>query len=175
MIGFNFRMTEIEAAIGREQLKKLPALVAERQALAARLTAGIQGLKGLQTPLIKPGNTHAYYVYPLVVKAAQTGVGRDRIVEALAAEGVAAAAGYCNLHLLPMYQQRIAYGKKGYPWRGGSWQGEVDYAKGICPVAEALHEREFFCIGMCQYDYRPEDIDLLAGAFHKVWASLGAL
>jgi dTDP-4-amino-4,6-dideoxygalactose transaminase len=175
MIGFNFRMTEIEAAIGREQLKKLPALVASRQALAARLTRGLAGLKGLQTPVTRPGNTHAYYVYPMTMDPAVTGVSRERIIEALNAEGLSVGGGYVNLHLLPMYQRRIAYGKKGYPWMGGPYGGTVDYSKGICPVAEFLHERGVMHIGMCQFDYRPGDMDLLAATFRKVWASLGAL
>ncbi|HXC40617.1 MAG TPA: DegT/DnrJ/EryC1/StrS family aminotransferase [Burkholderiales bacterium] len=175
MIGFNFRMTEIEAAIGREQLKKLPALVASRQALAARLSQGLAGLKGLQTPVVRSGNTHAYYVYPMTVDAAATGVGRDRLIEALAAEGLAVGGGYVNLHLLPMYQRRIAYGKGGYPWKGGPYRGAVDYSKGICPVAESLHQSRLMHIGMCQFDYRGEDMELLAAAFRKVWASLDAL
>ena len=53
MIGFNFRMTEIEAAIGLEQLKKLSELVAQRAAAADRLTAGIRHLKGF-SPLSNP-------------------------------------------------------------------------------------------------------------------------
>jgi perosamine synthetase len=175
MIGFNFRMTEIEAAIGVEQLKKLPRLLAERQTLAGRLTEGLRGLKGLGLPVIKPDCSHAYYVYPMVIDAAATGVPRDRIIEALCAEGAAVAGGYCNLHLLPMYQQRIAHGRKGFPWIGGPYRGTVSYAKGICPSAESMNETRYMCVAMCQYAYTTADIDLIAQAFRKVWSGLDQL
>ena len=175
MVGFNLRMTEIEAAIGIEQLKKLPRLLGERQSLAARLTKGLEGLRGLKCPVVKPECTHAYYVYPMVVDPAKTGVARDRIIAALGAEGVAVAGGYCNLHLLPMYQKRIAYGSKGFPWTGGLYKGSVSYEKGICPVAESMNATRYMCIAMCQYAYTNDDIDLIAKAFRKVWANLEKL
>ena len=67
MIGYNFRMGEIEAAIGIEQLKKLDYLVKSRQEVAKKLTDGLKDLIGLRTPYIKKGNTHAFYVYPIVL------------------------------------------------------------------------------------------------------------
>ena len=165
----------MEAAIGIEQLKKLPRLVTERQALAARLTQGLRDLKGLRTPVVKQDCSHVYYVYPMVLDAAATGVPRERIIAALVAEGVSVAGGYCNLHLLPMYQKRMAYGSKGFPWSGGLYRGKVSYAKGICPAAESLNDERFLCIGLCQYAYTAEDIDLIAEAFRKVWLNLDRL
>jgi perosamine synthetase len=175
MIGFNFRMTEIEAAIGLEQLRKLERLVGERQMLADRLTRRLSAMIGLRTPIVEKACTHAYYVYPLVIDAAETGVHRDVIVNALAAEGVSVAAGYCNLHLMPMYQKRIAYGKHGFPWTGGIYKGSVSYERGICPVAESMNTDRYMCIPMCQYAYTPADIDLIGNAFEKVWSALPQL
>lgn len=175
MVGFNLRMTEIEAAIGIEQLKKLPRLLAERQMLAARLSQGLEGLKGLKLPFVEAGCTHAYYVYPMVIDPAVTGVGRNRIIEALGAEGVAIAGGYVNLHLLPMYQKRIAYGTKGFPWTGGIYRGSVRYEKGICPTAESMNDSRYMCIAMCQYAYTTDDMDQIARAFRKVWSNLDKL
>ncbi|MDH4199591.1 MAG: DegT/DnrJ/EryC1/StrS family aminotransferase, partial [Spirochaetia bacterium] len=117
MIGYNFRLGEIECAIGIEQLKKLKKFVASRQQSADRLTTGLTGLKGLRPPVIKPDCTHAYYVYPMVLDVDALGVSRDRICEALIAEGIEGLSPrYINLHLLPMYQQKMAYGSKGFPW-----------------------------------------------------------
>jgi perosamine synthetase len=172
MIGFNFRMTEIEAAIGNEQLKKLSAIVAERQTLAGHLTRCLTGLVGLQLPVVKAGCTHAYYVYPMVIDVDAVGVSRARLIDALRAEGVSIEGGYCNVHLLPMYQRRIAYGRHGYPWIGGPYRGSVNYAKGICPTAESLHDRGLCYIGMCEFAYTSADIELVSEAFHKVWANL---
>jgi len=176
MIGFNFRMTEIGAAIGTEQLKKLKVFADERAAAAERLSAGLRGLAGLRVPVVKPDCSHVYYVYPLLIDEGRTGVSRARIVRALEAEGVPALAeGYTNLHLLPMYQRKIAYGRGGFPWIGGPYRGNVSYEKGICPVAEDLHDRRCVLMELCAYRFTTDDIDLIVEAFQKVWASLGAL
>ena len=67
MVGYNFRLGEIECAIGVEQLKKLKALVATRQRAAERLTEGLRDLPGLRTPVVRNGCTHVYYIYPLIL------------------------------------------------------------------------------------------------------------
>lgn len=173
MVGYNFRLGEIEAAIGIEQLKKLTPMVESKQRAADRLSAGLQGLKGLRTPVVKPGCTHAYYVYPMVYDATTTGVSRAGIHRALTAEGVPAlAARYQNIHLLPMYQQKIAYGSRGFPWVEGICHRDVDYSKGICPVAEELHDSSYLGFGICMHDFSDQDIDLVAAAFRKVWDGL---
>jgi perosamine synthetase len=176
MIGFNFRMGEIEAAIGIEQLRKLPALVRGRMDAAERLAAGLRGLTGLRVPVVKPGCTHVYYIFPLVYDDQQTGVPRQKLLEALLAEGVPSAnGGYVNVHLLPLYQQKIAYGRKGFPWVPEIYKGEVSYAKGICPRAEELNDRSFIGIEICLHDYFPDDVDLVIRAFRKVWSQLDRL
>ena len=176
MIGHNFRLGEIEAAIGIEQLKKLDRLVEGRQAVAGKLTEGLKNLPGLRAPVIKQGNTHAYYVYPIVLDVKQLGVSRERIVSALEAEGIEGLSnGYANIHLLPMYQQKIAYGSRGFPWSSAICKRNVSYAKGICPRAEELHDRSFLLFEMCRHKMTEEDTKLIIKAFHKVWAGLSDL
>jgi perosamine synthetase len=173
MIGYNFRMGELECAIGIEQLKKLSRLVAKRQYLAARLTEELIKLPGLRPPVVRPGCTHVYYTYPILLDTAALGVSSLQLHEALRAEGVPVGNRYQNLHLLPMYQQKIAYGSNGFPWSSDICRRDVDYAKGICPVAEGLNESGFLILGMCTFDYTDADIDLLLEAFRKVWAGFG--
>lgn len=175
MIGFNFRMTEIEAAIGVEQLKKLKMLTDLRIRQASQLDIGLGGLRGLRTPVVKHDCTHVYYTYPLVYDAVGTGVAREHVAKALQAEGVPVSTGYQNLHLLPIYQNRIAYGRHGFPWSAPFYDGAVSYAKGICPVAEDLQDSSYIGLSMCMNDYAKQDIDLLIGAFHKVWGHLNRL
>ena len=174
MIGYNFRLGEIESAIGIEQLKKLSSLVVKRQNIANRLTKGLAGLKGLHTPKVKPDCTHAYYVYPLVVDEG-IGVHRDKIHEALVAEGVRVSKAYQSLHLLPMYQKKIAYGSNGFPWSSDICKRDVDYSKGICPVVEKLNDKMYLGLGLCVYEYDDHAIDLIVHAFHKVWSNLNLL
>jgi perosamine synthetase len=176
MVGHNFRLGEIECAIGIEQLKKLSGFVAGRQRAANRLTEGLAGLPGLQTPVVKLDCTHVYYVYPMMLDLQRLGVSRARIVEALEAEGVIGlAAGYANVHLLPMYQKKMAYGSKGFPWTSDICRREVSYEKGICPVAEKLHDSTFLGYEMCLHDLSDSEVDLLISAFHKVWGQLPSL
>jgi len=175
MIGHNFRLGEIECAIGIEQLKKLDRLVASRQALANALTEGLQGLPGLRTPVTRPDRTHAYYVYPMQVNPAVLGVSRDRICDALQAEGLAMSRRYQNIHLLPLYQRKIAYGSQGFPWSSALCRREVSYAKGICPVAESLNDSTYLGFGLCVYDLGPDDIALIVASFRKVWSHLEGL
>ena len=175
MIGFNFRMTEIESAIGIEQLKKLDSLLDDRIHTAERISSGINGLKGLRVPVVKPDCTHVYYGYPIVFNEEEVGVSRDQIVDALRAEGVPVAGSYCNLHMLPMYQQKIAYGSKGFPWSAEFYKGNVSYKMGICPVAEELQKKSYMGIGVSTRKYTNEDVDLIIQSFHKVWNNLDEL
>ncbi len=175
MIGHNFRLGEIECAIGIEQLKKLEGFIDSRQRQAKRLTAGLKDLHGLQPPIVKSDRTHVYYVYPLILNVQSLGVSRDKIHAALQAEGVVASKRYQNIHLLPTYQNKIAYGTKGFPWTSDICRRDVDYSKGICPVAEDLNDASFLCIGFCVHEFSDEDIDLMVKAFKKVWANLDVL
>jgi dTDP-4-amino-4,6-dideoxygalactose transaminase len=176
MIGNNFRLGEIECAIGIEQLKKLKGFVEGRQHAAARLNAGLQGLPGLRTPSVEPECTHAYYMYPMVLDVDKLGVSRSVIIKALEAEGVIGlASGYANIHMLPMYQNKTAYGSSGFPWSSEICRREVTYAHGICPVAEELHERTYIGFAMCMHELDEEEVELMVTAFKKVWANLDSL
>lgn len=176
MIGHNFRLGEIECAMGIEQLKKLDKMVKSRQRIAQKLDVGLAGLSGLCTPLVKPDCTHVYYAYSMDVDVVVLGINRERLQQALTAEGVPALfAGYQNLHMLPMYQKKMAYGSKGFPWTSEICKRDVSYAKGICPVAERLHEAELLGFGICSYDYKDEEVDMIISAFRKVWRNLEAL
>lgn len=176
MVGHNFRLGEIEAAIGIEQLKKLDDFVRGRQIAAELLSAGLKDLDGIRLPITRAGNTHAYYMYPMVLDVDTLGVKRERIVDALEAEGVTGLAnGYANVHLLPMYQQKIAYGSQGFPWTSDICKREVSYEKGICPVAEELHDKTFMGFEMCLHELQREDIGLVLEAFKKVWLNMEKL
>jgi dTDP-4-amino-4,6-dideoxygalactose transaminase len=176
MIGFNFRLGEIEAAIGMEQLKKMHRLVATRQRSAERLAKGLRGLPGLRTPVVRAGCTHAYYMFPMILDVELLGVSRAALFEALQAEGVMGLAqGYQNVHLLPMYQHKMAYGRHGFPWTADFARRDIDYRKGICPVAERLHESTYLGFELCVHELNDTEVDLIAQAFHKVWTHLPTL
>ncbi|WP_115024787.1 DegT/DnrJ/EryC1/StrS aminotransferase family protein [Synechococcus sp. UW69] len=169
IIGYNFRLGEIEAAIAREQLKKLSSIVIRRQEIAGKLNVGLANLKGLKLPYIDKEQTHVYYVYGLLLELDKLKRDRNWIYKALEAEGVQGLMkGYANIHLLPIFQNKIAYGTNGFPWN----ESDIDYKKGICPVAERYHDEEFLGLQLCMYEFENSEINQLIEAFQKVWAFL---
>ncbi|PKO82903.1 MAG: aminotransferase [Betaproteobacteria bacterium HGW-Betaproteobacteria-11] len=95
--GSNFRMTEMQAAIGRLQLRKLPHWLAVRQRNAAILDEGFATVRGLRATRPGTGIGHAYYKYYVFVEPAVLASGWDtaRVIEAINAEGVPCLAGSC--------------------------------------------------------------------------------
>ena len=171
ILGHNFRLGEIEAAIARAQLHKLPNLVASRQLAADRLRAGLAELPGLQLPEVADKSTHVYYVFGMTLDPEVLGRSRSWLVQALRAEGVPALVeGYQCIHLNPLFRHRIAYGSGGFPWKGlASGDSTVTYGPGLCPVAEHLHQSTFLGLNLCSHPYTDPEIDLVVRAFQKVW------
>ena len=177
MIGYNFRMGEIEAAIASVQLDKLEERVADRQRVADELNAGLGDLKVLSTPKVKDGATHVYYVYGMVLDTEALGVQRKAIFDALKAEGVPGLMpGYQTIHRLPIFTEQCAYGTGSFPWSLREDEGRnFAYGTGTCPVAEELHDASFLGINLCMFQFPSEDVAAVVGAFRKVWDNLDAL
>jgi dTDP-4-amino-4,6-dideoxygalactose transaminase len=100
--GFNFRMTDIQAAVGLVQLGRLDGIVAQRRDLAARyhkLLAGVPGTVPVRDPSYGETNFQAYWV----LLTEEFGAGRDEALGALAAAGVSARRGIMAAHLEPAY------------------------------------------------------------------------
>jgi dTDP-4-amino-4,6-dideoxygalactose transaminase len=168
LLGFNFRMTEIEAAIGSEQLKKLDALVARRVEAADYLTARLEGLAGITRPVVRSEVRHGYYLYALRYSEEELGIPRAEFVRALKAEGIPMAEGYVEpIYLQPLYQQRIVYGSQGCPFTC-HYTGSVSYEKGICPVTERLYYREMMLGNFCYAGIGETDLDDIVDGLTKV-------
>jgi dTDP-4-amino-4,6-dideoxygalactose transaminase len=180
MLGFNYRMTEVEASIGREQLKKLPVLLKQRQENVSYISKLLAEIPCLEPAKTRPGCEHAFYVHPLKYDALISGVHRDRFVEAVRAElppimlreteGVKVGSGYVKpIYLQPMFQQRIAYGAAGCPWSCEQYQGNVNYERGICPVTERMHFDQLITHELMRPPMTTSDLDDAVSAFKKVW------
>jgi perosamine synthetase len=101
-IGFNYRMTDLQAAIGIVQLGRLPALVAGRRAMAARyhqLLAAVPGVRAVTDPPHGTTNYQAFWV----LLGDDVDTGRNDVLESLAAAGVSARRGIMAAHLEPAY------------------------------------------------------------------------
>lgn len=174
MIGFNLRMTEVEAAIAREQLKKLKWLVEERRKNVEYIEKNLSDIPFLKMPKIRDGCTHSYYIHAIKYDESFTGVRRDKFVEAMQAElmpielreaeGVKISKGYLNpLYKQPIFQNKKAYGNTVYPFNES-----VSYSDGICPVCERVCNSETIFHELMRPFMTKEDLDDVVEAFHKV-------
>jgi len=105
-LGFNFRLTDVAAALGREQLRRLPAVVRKRQRNAAILTRGLAGTPGLEIPRAARGVGHAFNLFTIRADPAVLGVSREEFQKALAQRGIETAVHYP----LPLHRQPIFRG-----------------------------------------------------------------
>lgn len=185
MIGFNFRMGEIEAAIGLQQLKKGAKLVDERRNNVSYFESKIGNLPGLTMPHVPTGIEHVYYVHSILYDKDIIGISRSTFVKALKAElpvtsmregeGQLIGEGYVRpLYLLPIFQNQTAYGNKGCPFKCPHYDGFVDYSSGICPNAESAHQ-SLITHELMRPPMSREDLDVVVTAFHKVYENVAAL
>lgn len=115
-LGFNYRMTDIQAALGRSQVTRLQAFVEKRHALAQQYRQKLRDLP-LQLPETLPGNYSAYHLYVVRLKLAHISRTHRQVFEELRRRGIGV-----NLHYMPVYLQPY-YRKLGF-------------ASGLCPEAE---------------------------------------
>jgi perosamine synthetase len=166
IVGFNFRLTEIQAAIGLEQLKNIDKHVDVRVRIGSELTEAVGELEGIRAPVVRPGCKHVYYMWMMRYEQEAVGVSRDLFQKALAVEGVPTNGGYLRpLHLLPLFQKRIAFG--AYPFK----LSQVQYPKGLCPVSERMYERELILFHASAYDLDSDGVHQVARAIRKVHAN----
>jgi dTDP-4-amino-4,6-dideoxygalactose transaminase len=104
MLGYNYRMTEMQAALGCVQLEKLPKFLAKRRENAGRLSEKLKGVKGLKLPSEPKDYKHSWYLYTVRLEDAEE-KERDKIVEGLRLRGIGAEVYYKNpIHLMPYYR-----------------------------------------------------------------------
>lgn len=157
IIGFNYRMTEIEAAISREQLKKLERFAKGFIENTEYLHGKLRKVPGF-TPLgVLPECRSVYYQCAFHYDAEAIGVPRARWLEALRAEGVPFGGGYVEpLYFQPLYSER--------------WPGDAGYARGACPTAEAMWTERLVTSSLNHPQMTQRDLDDVVRAVEKVYA-----
>ena len=104
-LGYNYRMTDIQAAIGIEQLKRLDALLARRRAVAGRYNTAFCNVEQIQTPAEPAYAQHAYQSYAIRLRPGCR-VGRDDMMRELTDAGISCRRGIPPIHLEPLYLSR---------------------------------------------------------------------
>jgi dTDP-4-amino-4,6-dideoxygalactose transaminase len=160
-LGWGYRMTELEAALGVAQVSKLDHLNDERIKLCGFLANEINKIKGMKHvkyDFVK----HVYYQFGFSYDEKVIGVPRNLFCDALRSEGIPCSAGYVKpLYMNPLYLEKCAFAYKHYT-------GNVKYEKGICPVTESLYEKEVIVIQVCRAPATIDDMQDIVNAIHKI-------
>lgn len=176
MLGWNYRLTELQAAVGIPQLKKLNYFNSIRQRLATLLTKRLKEFEFLAPPIVEEGCTHVYYLYPLRFRENKIKISRSAFVKAMRAEGISLNEGYVKpIYLEPLYQKKIAYGDKGCPFSCPFYNKKIDYKKGLCPIAERLYSSDIMTTDICKYPNSEREVDEFVKAVRKITANLTVL
>ncbi len=176
VLGWNYRLTEIQAAIGIPQLKKLNFLNSIRQKLAGLLTEGLRQFEFLTPPVVEEGCSHVYYLYPVRFHEERIGINRSLFIKALRAEGMSANEGYVKpLYLEPVYQKKIAYGNRGCPFSCHFYGQDINYDEGLCPTTENLYSKELLTTDICKHPNTEKDVQEFLTAVAKIAENLSSL
>lgn len=186
MVGFNFRMTEIEAAITRCQLKKLKKLVKIRQTNCKYLSKELSKIPAIKPAEIRENCTHSYYILPFKFNYGLAKIDRNKFIEAVKkelsptsgreTEGVRIVCGYYQpLYRLPMFQKKIAYASKGGVWEKNYYEGNVSYDPKLFPVTEQMYNNELFFLDLMHPGTTKKDLNDVIKAFNKVWQNIKSI
>jgi dTDP-4-amino-4,6-dideoxygalactose transaminase len=140
MLAPNYRMTELQGAVGLAQLRKVKRICRRRNAIGDATTKGISGIPGVHPHKVTPGGWCTYWFYMFRVDPDVLGCSRDEFTQALAAEGLAATAGYIPT---PVYQWEIfrnltVYPGSRCPYGCARARKGIRYPAGLCPESERI-------------------------------------
>ncbi|MEE2998041.1 MAG: DegT/DnrJ/EryC1/StrS family aminotransferase [Pseudomonadota bacterium] len=173
-LGLNYRMTEMEAAVAGVQFRRLDELNDARIKLANRLSKNLSEFEGITPPAVEEGCKHVYYFHVSKFDPEVAGTRRDTFVKALTAEGFPVRAGYVKpVYREPMFQQKIALGRGGFPW--SSHPRDVSYDPKQFSTVERLNASEVFLTHLIYPPLTENDMDLFGEAVGKVMANKDAL
>jgi len=122
-VGYNYRLTDMQCALGMSQLENLPEWVERRREIAAQYDAALADVGPVEPVFMREDSTCAYHLYVIRLNLDILSAGREQIFDALQAEGIGVNVHYIPVHYHPFYRERF------------------DTEEGLCPVAEAAYER----------------------------------
>lgn len=115
LLGFNYRMTDLQGAVGVTQLKKLDKFINERDVWAAWYKEQLKEIRWLRTPSCSPGYKHGWQSFVTFVDESASPCSRNEIMEKLQERGIATRPGTHAVHMLSYYRDRFGYVPEDYP------------------------------------------------------------
>lgn len=178
--GMNYRISELQAALGREQLKKLGSIVEKRRAIASRLLSSLAGTPGLILPCVPRGTDPSWWYFILRRDRNVVSLSANELARALEAEGLPAWTGYCGgmpVYLYDCFQNRENSLFELPPLRRADEQRESFaqnvplarmYPPGLCPVAEAECP-EMIILSLSEF-YSERELKSICAGIRKVFS-----
>jgi len=173
VIGHNFRMTELDAAVAHVQFSRRKQIIADIVRMADYLDRELRDLNFVRPVVVRQGFTHSRLHHTLLFDEERAGLSRDQFIRAVQAEGIPIRGGYVTpQYMQPFLQHKNVFGPTGCPLRCPHYTGtQQNYATGLCPVAEKLHAE------IINHDlHRPpntvDDMKDIVTAFQKVAESI---
>lgn len=122
-LGYNYRLTDFQCALGISQLKRLPAWISRRRAIAHAYNDAFKRLDVVVPLRVRADVAHAYHLYVVQIDEARAGRDREDVYKALRSNGIGVNVHYIPVHLHPYYRRHF------------------NTAEGMCPIAEAAYKR----------------------------------
>jgi dTDP-4-amino-4,6-dideoxygalactose transaminase len=171
----NYRITNLQAAIGLQQMKRIDSLIAKRDENARYLNTRLRNVPGIRIMENPEWGERVYYYYAIRIEPETLGTDMLNFAVALAAEGIY-DLGYLSTtrwiipqHLQPLFVNKSGYGGTKCPFECPWYEGHVEYGPGLCPEAERACE-EVFWVSSVNPHLEPQDLDDIATALEKVAA-----
>lgn len=122
--GFKYNMTDMAAALGIHQLRKVEAFQERRQAIAQRYHQAFADLPVILPPDAAPGDRHAWHLYALCLKP-EAPLGRDAFIQGMADRGIGCSVHYIPLHQHPYWRDTYQLRPEDFPHTQRLYEGEV--------------------------------------------------
>jgi len=113
-LGYNYRMNEVQAALGISQLKRIDEINEKRKEAARYYTQKLNGIEGIVVPNEEEDRTHLYHLYAIRVLREKFGIDRNELFKRLSSKGIAPSVHFTPLHLLTFYKE-AGYGRQSFP------------------------------------------------------------
>jgi perosamine synthetase len=122
-LGYNYRITDFQCALGLSQLKKLPSLLEKRRSIASHYDNAFASVSAIQPLSTQKHALHAYHLYVIKLNLKALGLSRKKLFQKMRNKGIGANVHYIPAHLHPYYRKNF-----------GTYSN-------LCPIAEKVYEQ----------------------------------
>ena len=120
--GFKCNMTDIQASLGLQQLKKLPRFQDRRRQVVQRYQSELGGLPELETPTERADVESAWHIYPLRLNLEALRIGRSQFIEELRTRNIGASVHFIPVHVHPYYREKYGYSIHDFPVAAANYE-----------------------------------------------------